>query len=576
MSRFGAFGLSFGLLAFGVVGGLFGFSVKSNKDLIAENENITIEYQTAQEQIKEYKSLINSLQSSIQEKEALIGANVEQIEILQTTIESNNLMIERLQEDVALNEAEINRLIKDNESKQGLISECVTSIQVLENEKQELMSELNNYDSQLTTLQTTYLETLDQLEKKQNKINKIFNDIESTPMLFGEETSSLSLKATIGENYRVFNFSKQPVKYLSNDIKEYLTSNSEFSEVNFSKDIKYILTILDEPYMSITNQVYQFAEDYNMDFKYKLNGNIINSLSEMEISDILQEKSNVSILVDTLTQDSKNKITDISFTLIIDQLPVIYTMEEGIKTIELYDENNNYAVTDLNSDTTTLNMSNIVLNFGAKSTENNAVEIPEGNYFLKVTTEDGKVYYAQEAINSNYYNSEITLYPSTRLPVYCAANSYANPMENPLVQGTGLFGTAATGYGYFNAETKELTFANSMYYTDPIGVIFNGVEYTGSAAGLEQASEYTIQLTKKVEIISFTIDGVEYTAEEGMTFGEWIASEYNTDSYCIGTESPYWVLDNSGTMYVFGGIGVGNVAGDTIIIESYSYATMFN
>lgn len=36
-----------------------------------------------------------------------------------------------------------------------------------------------------------------------------------------------------------------------------------------------------------------------------------------------------------------------------------------------------------------------------------------------------------------------------------------------------------------------------------------------------------------VPIISFTIDGVSYQAEEGMTWGEWVNSEYNTDGYYI-------------------------------------------
>ena len=34
--------------------------------------------------------------------------------------------------------------------------------------------------------------------------------------------------------------------------------------------------------------------------------------------------------------------------------------------------------------------------------------------------------------------------------------------------------------------------------------------------------------------ISFTIDGTSYLADEGMTYGEWVASEYNTDGYKIG------------------------------------------
>jgi hypothetical protein len=35
-------------------------------------------------------------------------------------------------------------------------------------------------------------------------------------------------------------------------------------------------------------------------------------------------------------------------------------------------------------------------------------------------------------------------------------------------------------------------------------------------------------------LISFTIDGVSYQAEDGMTWGEWLESEYNTDGYVVG------------------------------------------
>lgn len=32
-------------------------------------------------------------------------------------------------------------------------------------------------------------------------------------------------------------------------------------------------------------------------------------------------------------------------------------------------------------------------------------------------------------------------------------------------------------------------------------------------------------------MITFTIEGVEYQAEEGMTLGEWVASSYNTAGF---------------------------------------------
>ena len=32
-------------------------------------------------------------------------------------------------------------------------------------------------------------------------------------------------------------------------------------------------------------------------------------------------------------------------------------------------------------------------------------------------------------------------------------------------------------------------------------------------------------------LITFTIDDIEYQAEEGMTWGEWVNSKYNIDGY---------------------------------------------
>jgi hypothetical protein len=34
-------------------------------------------------------------------------------------------------------------------------------------------------------------------------------------------------------------------------------------------------------------------------------------------------------------------------------------------------------------------------------------------------------------------------------------------------------------------------------------------------------------------LITFTLDGTEYQAEEGMTWGEWVESDYNTDGFQI-------------------------------------------
>lgn len=61
-------------------------------------------------------------------------------------------------------------------------------------------------------------------------------------------------------------------------------------------------------------------------------------------------------------------------------------------------------------------------------------------------------------------------------------------------------------------------------------------KYTGETTDTyENGALYVLEN----DLITFTIDGTEYEAESDMTWGEWVASEYNTDGYAahpnIGT-----------------------------------------
>ena len=83
-------------------------------------------------------------------------------------------------------------------------------------------------------------------------------------------------------------------------------------------------------------------------------------------------------------------------------------------------------------------------------------------------------------------------------------------------------------------------------------------------------------------LITFTIDGVQYQAEEGMTWEEWINSEYNANNliyindigicktsdgngqltrYTLYTNDYVWVSKNdyivNNKSYVFMGVGAG-------------------
>ena len=68
------------------------------------------------------------------------------------------------------------------------------------------------------------------------------------------------------------------------------------------------------------------------------------------------------------------------------------------------------------------------------------------------------------------------------------------------------------------------------------------------------------------ELISFTIEGTQYYAIDGMTWGDWVNSEYNTDGYRIvsfGPFEPAEVLLPSGN---------GNVVNEQFTVSNIAYA----
>lgn len=62
------------------------------------------------------------------------------------------------------------------------------------------------------------------------------------------------------------------------------------------------------------------------------------------------------------------------------------------------------------------------------------------------------------------------------------------------------------------------------------------VDYTNDTTGGDSGSTDTETGDgEEATLITFTIDGTEYQTEDGMTWGEWVESEYNTDGYVIAT-----------------------------------------
>lgn len=77
-----------------------------------------------------------------------------------------------------------------------------------------------------------------------------------------------------------------------------------------------------------------------------------------------------------------------------------------------------------------------------------------------------------------------------------------------------------------------------------------------------------MKFNKPIVVISFTIEGTSYQAEEGMTWGEWVNTGYNVSGYLITNNNINNI--NKGTNYVITQNYNRVVINDTII-SNYNY-----
>ena len=94
-------------------------------------------------------------------------------------------------------------------------------------------------------------------------------------------------------------------------------------------------------------------------------------------------------------------------------------------------------------------------------------------------------------------------------------------------------------------DCSKLNYIKALFLTTPgseytsnwvggissTGTFVKNVAATWDVTGVNGVpSGWTVETYPK--LITFTIDNIEYQAEEGMTWGEWVNSEYNTEGYC--------------------------------------------
>ena len=118
-------------------------------------------------------------------------------------------------------------------------------------------------------------------------------------------------------------------------------------------------------------------------------------------------------------------------------------------------------------------------------------------------------------------------------------------------------GTVTQTLIYSNAETSVDVYDHSS--DKWIDESYRTITFTENQIVSKDFYEWlTENATRKV--ISFTINGTTYQTQEGMTWGEWVKSEYNVDGYYL-----------SGTAGAPSGYYIDGVKSEDIIIEANVY-----
>ena len=122
-------------------------------------------------------------------------------------------------------------------------------------------------------------------------------------------------------------------------------------------------------------------------------------------------------------------------------------------------------------------------------------------------------------------------------------------------------------------KVPTLTTTSSVFLSTPImsssylghfGSIYVPASLVDTFKGATNWAIIADRITTKT--ITFFIDGTEYTAEEGMTWGEWVDSEYNTDGFFESEGGSIW---KSTSLYQ---MILSDVTSSSVILDGEQYS----
>ena len=147
---------------------------------------------------------------------------------------------------------------------------------------------------------------------------------------------------------------------------------------------------------------------------------------------------------------------------------------------------------------------------------------------------------------------------ATSIDVYAFYNCYklgsvflAGSSVCTLSNSNAFAGTPYTGHSTYFSGTPYIYVPSSLVASYQAATnwtyfssYFSAIESAGDTGGGDTG-----------DIISFTIEGISYQAKNGMTWGEWVESAYNTRPYILDPENPEdpkWIMDEqcNGCIYL--------------------------
>ena len=173
----------------------------------------------------------------------------------------------------------------------------------------------------------------------------------------------------------------------------------------------------------------------------------------------------------------------------------------------------------------------------------------------------------QRILASAFYSCwgirELTLPVCSSIEGYVFTHTHLSKLVLP--------GSYVVKLGHYNAFTSTpMSFASNIVSTyGSIYVPASLVNTYKSATNWSVLADRITAIQEESALITFTINNVEYQAEEGMTWSDWCASTYNTDGYYIKSGVP---SSSSGINITYqGDWGTMFLTGDSVIDPNIQY-----